>query len=249
MDFDTSLIVLLAFSAGLLHALDADHVMAVSAIAAKKLGMKAIIRLCINWSLGHGLVLFVVGSSILLLGLAIPVELSEYAEKLVAVLLIGIGAWVLKDLYQARAHIHFHSHDGSIRHAHWHRHDRKAAGKEIVNRKIDLNFLAENKIKFKKVNANQHDHNDHSAVMIGIVHGMAGLAPLLAIIPISNQPLWLGVAYLLVFCIGVFLAMLIFGGVLEKVLRYIQNYGTASINVLRSLVGMGSIVLGVAWLN
>ena len=250
MDFTGWAIIFLAFGAGLLHALDADHIMAITAIASKKLGMKAIVRLCVNWSLGHGLVLFVFGSLILLLGLAIPVELSEYAEKFVAVLLIGIGGWVLKDLYKSRVHVHFHSHDGSMRHAHWHRHDSQTAYNTDVDKKISFNSLINSGVKFKRLNTHQHDHkHDHSAVMVGVVHGLAGLAPLLAIIPISNQPIWLGVVYLLIFCIGVFLSMLIFGGVLEKLLRHIQNYGAASVKVIRGLVGMTSIALGVVWLN
>jgi len=246
MDFNVGLILLLAFGAGLLHALDADHIMAVTAIASKKMGMKAVIRLCLKWSLGHGLVLFVLGSLILTLGLAIPVELSEHAEKFVAVLLIAMGGWLLIDLYKTRAHVHFHSHNGLMQHAHWHKHKKHRVFKNNKDKQVNFKFLIENKIKFKKINDHQHDH---SAVIVGVVHGFAGLAPLLAIIPMANQPVWLGVVYLLIFCIGVFLSMLLFGGVLEKLLRTVQNYGARSINVIRGLVGMSSILLGVAWLN
>lgn len=246
MDLNVGLILLLAFGAGLLHALDADHIMAVTAIASKKLGMKAVVRLCLNWSLGHGLVLFVLGSLILTLGLVNPVEISEYAEKFVAVLLIAIGAWLLIDLYKARAHVHFHSHNGIKQHAHWHKHEDSRVLKNNKDEKLDLNVLAKNKIKFKKTKDHQHDH---SAVIVGVVHGLAGLAPLLAIIPMANQPLWIGVIYLLIFCIGVFLSMLLFGGVLEKLLRVVQDYGVGSINAIRGIVGMSSILLGLTWLS
>jgi len=246
MDLNVGLILLLAFGAGLLHALDADHIMAVTAIASKKLGMKAIVRLCLNWSLGHGFVLFVLGSLILILGLAIPVEVSEYAEKFVAVLLITIGGLVLSDLHKTRTHVHFHSHKGLRKHAHWHRHKNYHAFEKNKEKKINFNFLTNNQIKLKKINDHQHDH---SAVIVGVVHGLAGLAPLLAIIPMAKQPLWLSVVYLLIFCIGVFLSMLLFGGVLEKLFRYIQKYGTGSVNVIRGLVGMTSIFLGLSWLN
>ena len=64
MDFTGGAIFLLAFGTGILHALDADHVMAVTAIASKKLGMKAIIQLCLKWSIGHGAVLFIAGGAI-----------------------------------------------------------------------------------------------------------------------------------------------------------------------------------------
>lgn len=242
MDFTGGAIFLLAFGAGLLHALDADHVMAVTAIASKKLGMKAIVALCLKWSLGHGAIVFLAGGAILLFGLSIPHELSHYAEQSVAVLLIGIGGWILKDLYQSRAHIHFHHHDGVTHHAHWH------IDQAINNRlrpSMSFKTLA---FKKNKKRMPQHKH-DHSAVMVGIVHGLAGLAPLLAIIPIANQPPWLGVIYLLIFCLGVFLSMLIFGGVLGKLVERLQGYGIGSINIIRGMVGFASISLGVVWLT
>lgn len=232
MDFSSGLILFLAFSAGLLHALDADHVMAVTAIASKKSGMKAIIRLCLRWSLGHGLVLFVAGSLILFLGLSIPEQMSAYAEKVVALILIGMGGWVLKDLYRSRAQIHFHRHQNLAGHAHWH-----TAGEDHKEKQT---HIKETELKRKE---------DHSPVLVGVVHGMAGLAPLLAILPLANKPMWLGSVYLFIFCAGVFLAMLIFGGVLEKLVMYLQRYGATSIHFIRGLVGLASISLGVMWLS
>ena len=216
-------IFLLAFGAGIVHALDADHIMAVTAIASKKLGRRAIVQLCLKWSLGHGAVLFIIGGGIFIFGLNIPHELSDYAEKAVAILLIAIGAWVLQDLYKSHTHVHFHSHEGLANHAHWHE---------------------------KKLNENnniEHKH-EHKAVMVGVLHGFAGLAPLLAIIPMANQPLWLGLVYLLIFSFGVFLSMLIFGGLLGKMIERLQSFGVISMNLIRGLIGLASIGLGLAWL-
>ena len=214
-------IFLLAFGAGIVHALDADHVMAVTAIASKKLGMKAIVQLCLKWSLGHGGVLFIVGGSIFIFDLNIPHELSQYAEKGVAILLIAIGVWILRDLYKASAHVHFHKHEGLTNHAHWH---------------------------VKETNNNVEHRHEHKAVMVGVLHGFAGLAPLLAIIPMANQPAWLGLVYLLIFSLGVFLSMLVFGGLLGEFLERLQSYGVISMNLLRGMIGLASIGLGVAWL-
>lgn len=191
------------------------------------MGIRAIINLCLKWSLGHGSVIFIFGAVIFIFGFTIPYELSAYAEKAVAILLIGIGGWILRDLYRSRAHIHFHNHQGFTRHAHWHIEDNK-----ITNQSSSVN----------------HKH-DHNAVMVGVLHGMAGLAPLLAMVPIANQPLWLAIIYLLIFCLGVFLSMLIFGGVLGKIVEGIQGYSIFSINVIRGMVGMASISLGLVWLS
>lgn len=222
-------ILFFALSTGILHALDADHVMAVTAIASKRLGMKAILRLCLKWSLGHGITLLVAGAVILALGLSIPESLALYAERFVAVMLIFIGCWILYDLHRSRAHFHFHNHDGLQHHAHWHVHQT-----EIDNNSLTHQYAV------------KHQHG-HSAVLIGVVHGIAGLAPLLAFIPIANKPLWIGVSYLLIFCVGVLISMIIFGGLLGKGLALVQRFGNKTINIMRGGVAMTSIGLGVAW--
>ena len=227
MDINSLTILAIAFAAGLIHALDADHVMAITAIASKKFSMQKIINLCLKWSLGHGLVLFGVGSVILIFGLSIPHEVSRYAEKAVAIFLILIGGWILKDLYKKRLHIHFHNHEGLASHAHWH--TKKYSGSNDHNRSI-------------------HRH-EHKSVMVGVLHGFAGLAPLLAIIPMAKQPVWLGLVYLLIFSLGVFLSMLIFGGLLGKFLERLQDFSVISMNLLRGLIGLASIGLGLAWLR
>jgi len=226
MDFTGWGIFVLAFGAGLLHALDADHVMAVTAMSAKKVGIRAIVNLCLKWSLGHGAVILFVGASILIFGVSLPDALSHYAEKAVAILLLVLGGWILWDLYRSRAHFHFHEHHGTTRHAHWHI-------KETETNNAELSV--------------EHKHG-HRAVMVGVLHGLAGLAPLLALVPIAKQPVWLAITYLLIFCLGVFLSMLIFGGVLGKVIEGIQKYSVLSINVIRGLVGISSISLGLVWL-
>lgn len=232
-------IFLLAFGTGIVHALDADHIMAVTAIASKKLGMKAIVQLCLKWSLGHGVVLFIIGGAIFIFGLNIPHELSQYAEKGVALILIVIGGWILRDLYKSHAHVHFHRHAGLTNHAHWHIDELNE--KRVTQKPSKIHYgVTDNNI--------EHKH-DHKAVMVGVLHGFAGLAPLLAIIPMANQPVWLGLIYLFIFSLGVFLSMLIFGGMLGKLLERLQGFGVVSINLVRGLIGLASIGLGLAWLT
>ena len=236
MDVNLTTIFLLSFSAGIVHALDADHVMAVTGIASKKYELKEIVRICIRWSLGHGMTLLALGTVFYGFGVVLPEALSEYAEKLIALLLIFIGLWIFYDLKKSGAHLHFHDHDGMQKHAHWHTHEHQHSATDV-----------DNEIRHKAHSHSNHSHS-HGAVLIGIVHGLAGLAPLLAVIPLANQPAWIAIFYLLLFCIGVLLAMIIFGGVLGKSINLIQRYGTVSINTVRGLVGFSSIALGITWL-
>ncbi|MFK5914269.1 MAG: hypothetical protein QM484_07825 [Woeseiaceae bacterium] len=220
-------IFFLAFGLGLLHALDADHIMAVTAISAKQGGAKAIVRLCLNWSLGHGATLLVFGVIILFLGLSIPHSLSQYAEIGVAIILIMIGIMILRDLYVSKSHIHFHQHDKLSSHAHWHQHTKNK----------------------KESNHNKkHESHNHGAVLVGAIHGLAGLAPLLAIMPMAQKSIWFGVAYLLIFCAGVFLSMTLFGGVFSKLIFGLQRYGNVSINIIRGTIATISISIGGIWL-
>lgn len=213
----------LALGLGILHALDADHIMAVSGLSARRASLRDTLRYCINWALGHGLILLLLGSCVLLLGMAIPDRLSAIAEILVSLVLIGIGVWLLWSLFRQNAHLHFHRHDGLPRHAHWHSH-----AKHSDNHQSD-----------------DHRHK-HSAIFVGVLHGTAGSAPLMALLPLSmlKASPWQGMAYLALFCTGVLVAMLIFGGVLGSALNWLARFGSRAIDFLRGGMAVGSIGVG-----
>ncbi|WP_455197921.1 HoxN/HupN/NixA family nickel/cobalt transporter [Kaarinaea lacus] len=215
----------LAFGLGLIHALDADHIMAVSGLSARRPRLKDCLQFGLRWAVGHGLSLLLIGGSVLLLGMAIPESLSHVAELMVGVVLIGIGLWVIRDLVSRRAHIHFHEHDGIPHHAHWHVHDERS------------NHAAHNK---------QSHRHEHSAVMVGVLHGTAGSAPLLALIPLAKlggSP-WLGMGYLLLFGVGVIVSMLTFSGLLGVTFRWLSRWGNRTVVFIRSGVAISSISFG-----
>ena len=117
-----SAILALAFGLGMLHALDADHIAAVANLAGHGPSRRHALLAGGLWALGHGLSLLLLGAAVLLLGMAIPERFTALAEHLIALVLIGIGLWVLWDLYRRRVHLHFHSHDGLLQHGHLHAH-------------------------------------------------------------------------------------------------------------------------------
>jgi ABC-type nickel/cobalt efflux system permease component RcnA len=125
-----------------------------------------------------------------------------------------------------RAHIHFHRHDQLPRHAHWHRHQ------ESVDHQRDPH------------------HHQHAAVLVGLVHGTAGSAPLLGLLPLAKlgSPL-LGLGYLAMFSLGVLLTMTVFGGLFAGLLSRIAHWGDRAIRGLRALIGGGAITLGLVWLQ
>jgi len=98
--------------------------------------------------------------------------------------------------------------------------------------------------------AHLHHHHhqrlkDHSATLVGVVHGLAGSAPVLVLIPLTEVNYWWQVVfYVLVFSSGVVLAMLIFGGVLSQSLQRAQRYGQHLVTGLRSFAAILSLVIG-----
>jgi len=214
-------ILTLAFGLGLLHALDADHIAAVSALVCKRRGKTAAVYYSLLWAMGHSLTLLLAGGAVLLFGQAIPESMSHWAELFVGAVLILIGLTVFRDLHSRGLHIHFHKHKGMPHHAHWHQVDSGSAGDE------------------------ERTEHKHTPLLVGTLHGAAGSAPLLAILPISTQhDPWLGMAYLLMFSLGVLMAMLGFGGVLGWLMRRLLGRAQRSMHILQSFIGAASIVLG-----
>src|ERR1700754_3980100 len=62
----------LGFLVGMQHALEADHIAAVSSIAARRAHVGDIVKHGLTWGLGHTLTLFVFAGIAILLGRAIP---------------------------------------------------------------------------------------------------------------------------------------------------------------------------------
>lgn len=76
---------------GLRHAADADHVVAVTAIAARTRRVLPAMWLGIVWGAGHTLTLFVVGGGIIVFNWIVPPRLGLALEFCVALALIVVG--------------------------------------------------------------------------------------------------------------------------------------------------------------
>lgn len=81
----------LALLLGIRHAADPDHVVAVTAIAARTRRILPAMRLGLVWGLGHTLTLFVVGAGIILFNWIVPPRLGLAMEFCVALALVMVG--------------------------------------------------------------------------------------------------------------------------------------------------------------
>src|SRR5215471_10667158 len=124
---NTSLAVFaLGFALGVRHALDPDHLVAVSTIVSRN---KSVVRSSVAgalWGVGHTASLFVCGTIVLALRLSIPQSFVAAAESAVAVMLVVLGINALwRAVKNSKVHVHVHTHDGRP-HVHFHVHKADA---------------------------------------------------------------------------------------------------------------------------
>lgn len=84
-------VLLFGMVLGLHHALDADHVIAVSTISTREKSLRAAVRLAAFWGVGHALTVLLVGGSIILFGAVVPPRLGLGLEFAVALMLMALG--------------------------------------------------------------------------------------------------------------------------------------------------------------
>src|SRR6476661_4197370 len=111
----------LGFILGLRHALDSDHLAAVSTVLAERPSWRASGLVGLSWGVGHTAVLLFVGAIVLVLRVPIPEPLAAAAEGIVGVMLIVLGVLLGMKLIRERWHLHHHKQDGSS-HLHIHSH-------------------------------------------------------------------------------------------------------------------------------
>jgi len=225
-------VLLLGFLLGLKHATEADHLAAVATLATRQSSVGQTVRQGVAWGVGHTLTLVTIGTVVLLFGKAIPSNVAQFLELAVGVMLVLLGADVLRRLLRARVHFHVHSHDGGIRHMHAHRHAHASA--------VGLLHRGQSR--------HEHVHPQRlplRALAIGIMHGMAGSAALILLSLEAVQSLPMGVLYMLVFGSGSIVGMALLSVAIAIPLR-VSTGGMERVHRgLTVLVGAFSVGLGL----
>jgi sulfite exporter TauE/SafE len=171
----------LGFFLGLKHATEADHLAAVSTIVSERKGLFSSALVGGLWGLGHTISLFVAGIFVLLLDFHISEITERRLEFCVGVMLFLLGLNVLRKIVQGGT-LHFHSHaHGERAHAHPHLHE---IGQEDET----------------------HTHHGLSfsprALIIGMVHGLAGSAALMLLVIPTIESRAMGLLYIVIFGVG-----------------------------------------------
>jgi sulfite exporter TauE/SafE len=109
MDVSFVSILALGFVLGIKHAIEPDHVIAVSTIASqsKKLFRSSLAG--VFWGIGHTVTLFIVGIILLIMKGQIPEKWAMSLEFLVGIMLVYLGISTITSL--KKIHVHQHEHE------------------------------------------------------------------------------------------------------------------------------------------
>ena len=217
----------LGFLVGMQHALEADHVAAVSSIAARRSEVADIVRHGLTWGLGHTLTLFVFAGAAILLGHAIPDQISQPLEATVGIMLVGLGAHLLWRLWRDRVHFHWHSHGDDIDHLHLHSHVPDAVPHA------------------RSEHAHTHGFRWRS-LLIGLMHGLAGSAALIVLAATQVGTTLEGVLYVLLFGIGSMVGMGALSAVIAVPLVVTAHRLTWVNRALQVVVGLVTAAIGLS---
>ncbi len=205
---------------GMRHALEPDHLVAVSTLVTGERNSYKAAFLGICWGLGHTFALIVVGTVLVILRAEMPVRAADVFEFCVALMLIGLG---LRAMYLAArqgpagpAHVHHHGHtvhvhQGAPAHIH-----------------IGTWTLA------------------RRPLFVGAIHGLAGSGALTALVLTTLPSTAARLTYMVVFGLGSTLGMAALSGLLGWPLAHAGSHRGLA-RALSLLVGCISTTLGLVW--
>jgi hypothetical protein len=216
----------LGFLLGMQHALEADHIAAVSSIAARRTDVGDIVKHGLTWGLGHTLTLFAFAGAAILLGHAIPERLAQPMETAVGIMLVGLGAHVLWRLWRDRVHFHSHGHGDGTVHIHAHSHFNESVPHARA--------------------VHEHAHGFRwRTLLVGLMHGMAGSAALLLLTVSKASSPAVGLGYVALFGIGSMIGMGALSSVIAVPLAVSARWLTWANSGLQGAVGIVTIAIGV----
>ena len=213
---------------GMRHALDADHVAAVSTIVSQQRGVRGSALVGGFWGLGHAASLLGAGGLLLAGRLQVPDRVASLLEAGVAVMLVLLGVLSIRRASRGlRLHAHKHPHDGR-EHVHIHAHHEGEAHAGDA----------------------QHRHGHALGVglrplLVGMLHGLAGSAAP-ALLVMGAAPSWLaGLAYLAALAMGSALGMVLLTALMSLPLQLLAaRYQLFHLRV-QLLAGACSLAVGL----
>ncbi len=220
----TPAILGLGFLIGVKHATEADHLAAISTIVTERRSFWSSAIVGGIWGLGHTISLLIVGIFVLLLNFRVSEQAERMLEFGVGVMLVLLGLNVLRKVIQGGT-LHFHTHEHGERvHAHPHLHEAGRA--DAPDTHHGLSFSPR-------------------ALIIGMVHGLAGSAALMLLVVPTIDSKMFGLLYVVVFGIGSIGGMMIMSFLVGLPFHLAALRFNRFNLVLQMVAGTVSVILGL----
>jgi hypothetical protein len=221
--------LVLGFTMGLRHALEADHLAAVASLSARAASPLALIRVAGAWGIGHGLMILAIACLWVATGVTVPEQAQPFVEAAAGLLLVWLGADLLRPRDGARARVAAHEHAGGTVHAHlhWRAQEESHPDGELVH---------------------PHPRDPlRRALWVGSLHGLGGSA-LLGLLAARGVHAGQAVAYAAVFGLGATAGMLVLSTTVSLPLRSPSVRAAALGRSSRRVIAAASIAIG-AWIG
>lgn len=220
VDAASIVIVATAFALGLAHSFDPDHIVAVSTLLCNTTSLRKSVWSAVAWGGGHSIVLLIVGLLLLVLRVEIPAGVVVAFEFAAGVMLILIGAWVVKPFlnHVLRPRQHSHEHE-ETEEADRHPHSRTLNHDDI------------------------HFHLSKS-VLTCVLQGLGGSATIMLVMLTTVNSLPLGLIFIMIFGLGVILGMVSVACLISSLLKYTATHLENLHEKVKAVTGTISIAFG-----
>jgi hypothetical protein len=212
------------FVLGLKHAVEADHLAAVSTIVSERKSLWGSSLVGGLWGVGHTIALIIAGVAVILFHFRIGERTGRMLEFAVGLMLVALGTNALRKLARGgHLHLHVHRH-GARAHIHPHIHDGSPETERHTHHGLGLG---------------------PRPLLVGMIHGLAGSAALMLLVLSTISSPLVGLLYIIIFGIGS-----VGGMMLMSALFGLPVYLTAArftrVNLaVRGLAGLFSLSLGL----
>jgi ABC-type nickel/cobalt efflux system permease component RcnA len=222
------------FGLGLKHAIEADHLAAVSTIVSERKSLWRASLVGALWGLGHTISLFIAAVAVILFHFEIGERLGRGLELGVALMLIVLGFDSLRKIVRGgQLHMHFHRHGGRL-HAHPHVHEAAQAHQTTHGHEQTAEPPTHHGVAIGP-----------RPLIVGMIHGLAGSGALMLLVLSTLSSPLLGMSYILVFGIGSIGGMMLMSLLLSLPFHFTARTFNGVELTMRGLAGAFSLSFGV----
>lgn len=216
----------IGFLLGMRHALDPDHVVAISTITTEEKSLLRSSLVGAFWGAGHALSLMCASGVVLAMRLTVSDSTARWLESIVAAILVALGINAIRRAVKEwTIHAHRHAHDGR-EHVHLHEHRKERHGNHRHKHILGFGLRP---------------------LSIGIFHGLAGSGALAVAAVATTSSVAAGLLYIAMLGIGSAAGMVLFTALMSLPLVLMTKRFTALRGAIQLVAGIGSIAFGIWW--